>query len=230
MAATLSRVGEIVREHDPDRFFTALFAPVAKREALWTLYAFNHEIARAREVVREPAMALIRLQWWREVVDGARRRHEVAEPLGEAIDVGALRAADLDAMIEGREAEPPQSLEEWTAFIRGTAGVLAVAAGRALGATEVDGLRAFGAAYGAAGVLRNAALSGSRPGKLEAGLTQAGLTWLDEGRGEGVQHEALAAALPAVFAARDLRRSRPVRVRGAGDKLAVTLAALRRKI
>ena len=59
---TLSRVGEIVRRHDPDRFFTTLFAPEAKRATLWTLYAFNHELARARETVREPMMALIRLQ------------------------------------------------------------------------------------------------------------------------------------------------------------------------
>src|SRR4051812_36914804 len=96
MQAALSPVGEIVRRHDPDRFFTGLFAPAGKREALWALYAFNHEIARAREVVREPAMAMIRLQWWREVVEGARRRHEVAGPLREAIDAGALDPADLE--------------------------------------------------------------------------------------------------------------------------------------
>ena len=35
-----------------------------------TLYAFNHELARAREAVSEPPLALIRLQWWREVVEG----------------------------------------------------------------------------------------------------------------------------------------------------------------
>jgi phytoene synthase len=59
----------LVRRHDPDRFLTALFAPSEKRNALLTLYAFNHELARAREVVSEPPLALIRLQWWREVVE-----------------------------------------------------------------------------------------------------------------------------------------------------------------
>ena len=73
----LSAVGEIVRRHDPDRFLTALFAPAERREALFVLYAFNHELARAREVAREPMLAMVRLQWWREVVEGARRRHEV---------------------------------------------------------------------------------------------------------------------------------------------------------
>ena len=62
----------LVRRHDPDRFLTALFAPPEKRDALLTLYAFNHELARAREVASEPPLALIRLQWWREVVEGAR--------------------------------------------------------------------------------------------------------------------------------------------------------------
>jgi len=41
----------MVRRVDPDRYLTALFAPPARREALFTLYAFNHELARAREVV-----------------------------------------------------------------------------------------------------------------------------------------------------------------------------------
>ena len=43
-----------VRRHDPDRFLTAAFAPAEKRDALLTLFAFNHELARAREVVSEP--------------------------------------------------------------------------------------------------------------------------------------------------------------------------------
>ena len=68
------------------------------------LYAFNHELARAREVASEPMLALIRLQWWREVVEGTRRRHEVAGPLGAALDTGVLRAEDLAGMIDGREA------------------------------------------------------------------------------------------------------------------------------
>jgi 15-cis-phytoene synthase len=224
---TLSRVGEIVRRHDPDRFFTTLFAPAAKRETLWTLYAFNHELARANETVREPTMALIRLQWWREVVEGARRRHEVAEPLRDALEAGALREPDLLAAIEAREAEPPQTLNEWAAFIEGTAGAIAVAAAHALGARQVDGIRAAGAAYGAAGVLRNLALAGSRP---IPGLADAGRAKLAEARRRHIPRPALAAALPAVFAARDLRRATPVRERGAGDKLAVLLAAARGRV
>ncbi len=225
--ATLSRVGEIVRRTDPDRFLATLFAPAGKREALWTLYAFNHELARARETVREPMMALIRLQWWREVVEGQRKRHEVADPLRQALEEGALRRADLEALIEGREAEAPETGAEWAAFVEATAGALAVAAAHALGTEDVAGVAAFGAAYGAAGVLRNAALAGAA---APPGLGETGRGWLEEGRRLGVPRPALAAALPAVLAARDLRRKGPVRERGAGDKLAVALAAFSGRI
>jgi len=155
----LSPAGLIVQRHDPDRFLTALFAPPARREALFVLYAVNHELARAREVVSNPMLALIRLQWWREVAEGARRRHEVAGPLGEALDSGRLLPADILGMIEGREAEtgPIEDVAAFQDYTRAAFGGVAVAAGRALGGdgAVLDGLRDLGAAYGVAGVLRS---------------------------------------------------------------------------
>jgi phytoene synthase len=157
--SSLSSVGEIVRRHDPDRFLTALFAPAAKRGTLLLLYAFNHELARAREVASDPHIALIRLQWWREVVEGTFKRHEVAEPLGAALAAGELGRGDLLALIDAREVETDPGIptvEEWRDYLRGTAGGLSVAAGRLLGAADPEALRPLGAAYGAAGVLRSA--------------------------------------------------------------------------
>ena len=150
-------IATLVRRHDPDRFLTALFAPPERRDALLTLYAFNHELARAREVASEPALALIRLQWWREVVEGETKRHEVASPLSAAIAAGALNPADLLAVIEAREAEVHgdfATLADWLAWLRAGAGGLAVAAAFALGAPDPEAARLFGAAYGIAGVLR----------------------------------------------------------------------------
>ena len=173
-----------MRRHDPDRYFTSLFAAPPGREALWALYAFNHELARAREAAREPFAALIRLQWWREVVEGARRRHEVAGPLGEALDAGLLDAGDLGAMIDAREAET-EVMETWPAFeayLLGTAGGLMVAAARALGEAAPERVRRAGAAYGAMGVLRSVAAV-ARQGRcvlpeealLDAGSSSAGV-------------------------------------------------------
>src|SRR5215469_6490166 len=66
-----SAVAAIVRRHDRDRFQTALFAPAARREALFALYAFNYEIARVRESVSQPTLGQMRLQWWREAIAAA---------------------------------------------------------------------------------------------------------------------------------------------------------------
>lgn len=250
-------IAAIVRRHDPDRFLTALFAPPDKRDDLLTLYAFNHELARAREVVSEPPLALIRLQWWREVVEGDRRRHEVAEPLGSAIARGALVPADLLPVIEAREleAEPAiATLDEWRRYVLAGPGGLAVAAGRLLGAAEPEALRPLGAAYGVAGMLRSVpqlahqqrcllpadvlAEHGLSPEAVIADPVAPGLQPVlqrlaREGRellaaAPGrIRGAAVAAALPAVLARRDLARPPlPPGPRGVADRLAVVTAGL----
>src|ERR1700709_2427954 len=96
---------DLLRRHDLDRFLTALFAPPRHRDALLTLYAFNHELARAREVASMPPLALIRLQWWREVIEGTPKRHEVAVPVSRLLQGCTALTADLEAMITVREQE-----------------------------------------------------------------------------------------------------------------------------
>jgi 15-cis-phytoene synthase len=118
-------IAALVRRHDPDRFLTALFAPPEKRDALLALYAFNHELARAREVASEPPLALIRLQWWREVVEGDLKRHEVATPLSRAIADGTLKPSDLLPVIEAREIEVYgdfETVSDWRAWLLAGAG------------------------------------------------------------------------------------------------------------
>lgn len=183
MSAELSPLAQMVRRHDPDRFFCTLFAPPAQREALFTLYAFNHELARAREVASEPMLALIRLQWWREVVEGTRKRHEVASPLADAIAQGLLLPEDLLTMIEGREREADASIPDlaaWRDYLSAIAGTLAVAAGRLLGgkSAALDRLRALGTGYGMVGQLRSVGIL-ARAGRCqlpEDALAAQGLT------------------------------------------------------
>ena len=76
---------QLVREADKDRFLATLFAPAAQRPALFALYAFNAEIARVRDVAREPMPGEIRLQWWREVVEGGRSEEARAHPVAAAL-------------------------------------------------------------------------------------------------------------------------------------------------
>ena len=250
----LSSVGALVRRADPDRFLTALFAPATKREALFTLYAFNHEIARAQEATSEAMMALIRLQWWREVVEGVRKAHEVATPLSGLLESGVLDPADLLSMLDAREVTELADVAEWRDWLLAGPGALAAAAARVLGAPDAPGLRGLGAGYGAAGVLRNTfALARAETCLLPAdllavhGLSPDGVIAKPDDPAlqpvfaalavEGVRllgrparrGAALAAALPAVLARRDLRRPGPAQPRGLGDRLAVTVAAAVRR-
>jgi phytoene synthase len=109
-ADRLSPVAALVRRHDRDRFQTVLFAPAARREALFALYAFNYEIARVRESVAQPTLGRIRLQWWRERIaaafdGGPVGRHIVVEPLKDVIRELALTRAHFDRLVDARERD-----------------------------------------------------------------------------------------------------------------------------
>src|ERR1700732_3880785 len=117
-AGRLSPGATLVRRHDRDRFQTVLFAPAARREALFALYAFNYEIARVRESVTEPMLGQIRLQWWREAIaaafeSGPVRNHIVVEPLTAIIRELALTREHFERLIDARELDladdPPAS-------------------------------------------------------------------------------------------------------------------------
>ena len=161
----LSVVGRIARDHDPDRFLCALFAPAARREAVFTLVALNHELARAREVASKPLVALIRLQWWRDAIEEAgrgapARRHEVAGPVAALVRDGVVGAEDLLALVDAREPEaegPPPDRAALLGRARAVSGGLAALTGRVLGAPEgaLPTLAGIGAAYGVAGILRS---------------------------------------------------------------------------
>ncbi|WP_306117873.1 MULTISPECIES: phytoene/squalene synthase family protein [unclassified Roseitalea] len=95
-----------LRAADRERYLSVLFAPEDKREALAALFLFNAEIARIRDIVSEPLPGEIRLQWWREVIDGDRAEeaghHPVAAPLLKTINRFDLPAATFDNMLEAR--------------------------------------------------------------------------------------------------------------------------------
>ncbi len=104
----LSYCGDIVRMYDPDRFMQIMFLPADVREALWALFAFNHEIAKTREVVSESTLGLIRLQWWRDAIRDVYEHdkvteHEVLKPLAQAIKTHSLPREDFDQLLYARE-------------------------------------------------------------------------------------------------------------------------------
>lgn len=153
-----------VRSHDSDRWLTTLFAPDAKRPALLALYAFNAEIARARESVSQPMIGQIRLQWWREAWDGIRldqpRKHPVVQALHAHLR--HLDPADAYALIEARERDmdpaPMADLPALLAYAEATSAPLMRLAAAALGAelstALTETIRLAGTAYALVGILR----------------------------------------------------------------------------
>lgn len=161
-----SQLAQSLRRHDRDRYLSALFAPAERRAAVIALYAFNHEVAKTREVVSEPLLGRIRLQWWREALDevyrgAAVREHEVMTPLAAAIREHRLSREHLDAMIDAREFdlgdEPPTSLATLEDYCAATAGRLQCLVLEALGVRDdeaADSAREVGIGYALVGLIR----------------------------------------------------------------------------
>lgn len=139
--ASLSPCAAELRQHDPDRFLTALFAPADRREALFALYAFNLEVARSREMVREPMLGRMRLQWWRETIaelyGGQPRRHYVVDTLADAVRRHDLPRAEFDRLIDAREFdmddEAPATLDALVGYAEASSASLMRLALRILG-------------------------------------------------------------------------------------------------
>ena len=179
----LSACGAIVRRYDKDRYLSALFAPVKAREALFAVLAFNHEVAKTSEVVSESLIGQIRLQWWREALDGIEagtpRQHEVVTPLSEAVWELGLSLAPLRRLIDAREAdleqESPEDVTALLEYCRMTGGGLARVSAQCLGASEdeQDIAEEIGIAFALVGLIR------ATPGLAKAKRTMIPRTvWL----------------------------------------------------
>ena len=163
-SASLAASLDEVRAHDHDRFLTLFFAPSAKRPALTALYAFNIEIARIAELVTEPMMGHIRLQWWRETLEGLprgeTRGHAAAEALHEA---GGIPLHKFQALIDARERDLSDDafpdMNALEAYAGETSSALMMIAAEILAGKDESqraeaAIRHAGIAYALTGVLR----------------------------------------------------------------------------
>lgn len=101
---------DLVRTADRERFLGTLFASEPQRTGLLAVLAFDHELSRTRTVTREPMLARIRLEWWREAVaeaagTGTPRAQPVVESLSETVRRHQLPVEALVALIDAREDE-----------------------------------------------------------------------------------------------------------------------------
>lgn len=104
-----------LRGLDGDLYLCHLFAPADKRDALLVLYHLYADIARIPASVSDPMIGAIRLQWFRDLLDGVADGESRGAPIGEALLVHPLAKNHLMPLIDGREAallEGSRSLEE----------------------------------------------------------------------------------------------------------------------
>lgn len=158
---------ELVREADRNRFLSGLFAPDDKRPHLYALYAFNAELARIRDAVREPLMGEIRLEWWQTAVErvasGQAGEHPVLVSLAPALAEKRVSVKGLAGMIEARrfdlydDAMP--SLNDLEGYLGETSSALMVMAARILASDDADRVAETaglaGVAYGLTEILRD---------------------------------------------------------------------------
>jgi phytoene synthase len=165
---------ELVRTADRDRYLSALFAPAEHRAALHALYAFNVEVARVREVAREPLPGEIRLQWWSEVLRGERAGEAGANPVASAlltvIERYRLASAKLTALIDARRFDlyddPMARLADLEAYASKTSSALIALAACVVASVEGEVTEPVanpaGIAYAIAGLIRAFPLHAAR--------------------------------------------------------------------
>ena len=161
---SLADCAELVKEADEDRFLSAMAAKPEQRAALFPLYAFNVEVFRAAWASNEPMLCQMRLQYWRDMIEGiyAGAPSQVvplAGPLAEVIKQGGLNKEHLLEMIDARSwdtgRDPFESPAHFSRYLEQTAGNLMVQAARVTGVKGDDygAIMAHGYAMGLANFL-----------------------------------------------------------------------------
>ncbi|WP_425404747.1 phytoene/squalene synthase family protein [Hwanghaeella sp.] len=165
----LSYCAELVYGQDRERFLSAMTAPADRREFLFALYAFNHEIAKTSGVVSEPMLGQIRLQWWREAIDecygGSPRRHAVVTALARAIAETTPSRSIFERVIDAREGDlefaSPKTMADLEGYAAATSGgltelALEISSGLGEGLPDMarQAARDIGTAWGMIGLMR----------------------------------------------------------------------------
>jgi 15-cis-phytoene synthase len=156
----------LVKRHDPDRHVAAMFAPADRRPHLHALQAFSLEIAGIRGLVKEALPGEVRLQWWRDALNGERAEEAASHPVAlavlDTIKLNKLPVEALQNLIDARVADLyDDQPADWTA-LEGYCGetssalfqlaTIILAKGENPGLSEVAGHA--GVAYALTGLLR----------------------------------------------------------------------------
>ena len=155
----------LVETADKDRFLATLFAQAERRRHLHALYAFNIEISRVREAAHNTLPGEMRIQWWRDVVNGRGygdvKSNPVATALLDTMATFRLPAALLLDLLDARSfdlyVDPMPNMAEFEIYARATSSsLIELAAAVLVGGPDpalVEPARHAGMAYAIAGLV-----------------------------------------------------------------------------
>ncbi len=149
----------VARVFEPERYLAATLAQEPARAALIAIAAYAADLQRIAATATQPMLAEIRLQWWRDALDGAAAGERTGSPLADAVTeavrqfdlpVGMLvavsearafdlyddpmpDAASLDGYLAKTEAIPFELALRVTGLVPAEAAALALPAGRVFG-------------------------------------------------------------------------------------------------
>lgn len=135
----LQDIRDAARTFALDHYLAALLAPAAARDDLVALTAWWGETCRISQSVSEPALAEIRLQWWRDALqpDAGPSGHPVADAVREVIARHDLDHMQFERLLDARSLELDRvSFDDQTglsAYVSDTDGVHMSLRARVLG-------------------------------------------------------------------------------------------------
>jgi 15-cis-phytoene synthase len=165
MSDAFAHCEQLTREADKDRFLATLFAPAQRRGPLFALYAFNVEVTRVRDAIRDPMAGEVRLQWWHDAIErpgaGEARANPVAAALLDTVVRFRLPVPRLLGLIAAHRfdlyVEPMPTVVALETYCEQTSAALFELAGRILDGRADDiatPARHAGIAAGLVGLLR----------------------------------------------------------------------------
>ena len=128
-------------------YYSFLFLPEARRRAIIALYAFCREVDDAVDETADPAVARLKLAWWRAEVAaiyGGRPQHPVALALAEFVAPFHLARERLEEIIDGMQMDLDraryESFEALRLYCHRVAGVVGLLSAEIFGYTNRDTL------------------------------------------------------------------------------------------
>ena len=124
-------------------YYSFLFLPEARRRAIVALYAFCREVDDAVDETSDPAVARMKLQWWRTQIaamyDG-RPQHPVALALTDCVKQFRIGREQLEEIVEGMQMDLErnryESFDALRLYCHRVAGIVGLVSAEIFGYTD----------------------------------------------------------------------------------------------